>query len=84
MSNPIQAIQNYYEGTVEQLKKCSWPSKKELYEAMLRGQCYPSCCVGSMYEAIMKVGPKKWRRFLDDYFEKLPEGTYVILSTDWD
>ena len=59
-------------------------SKKELYEAMLREQCYPSCCVGSMYEAVMKVGPKKWRRFLDDYFEKLPEGTYIILSTDWD
>ena len=58
--------------------------KKELYEALLRGQCYPSCCVSSTYEAVMKVGPKKWKRLLDDYFEKLPEGTYVILSTDWD
>jgi len=35
MSNPIQAIQNYYEGTVEQLKKCSWPSKKELYDSTI-------------------------------------------------
>ena len=59
-------------------------TKKEVYEALLRGQCYPSCCVGSAYEALMKVGPKKGRKFLDDYFEKLPEGTYVILSTDWD
>jgi len=33
MSNPIQAIQNYYEGTVEQLKKCTWPSRKELCDS---------------------------------------------------
>ena len=33
MSNPIQAIQKYYEGTVEQLKKCTWPGKKELYDS---------------------------------------------------
>ena len=33
MSNPIQAIQNYYEETVEQLKKCTWPTKKELYDS---------------------------------------------------
>ncbi|MBR4672861.1 MAG: preprotein translocase subunit SecE [Victivallales bacterium] len=33
MSNPITAIQKYYEETVEQLKKCTWPSVGELYES---------------------------------------------------
>ena len=33
MSNPITAIQKYYEETVEQLKKCTWPSFGELYES---------------------------------------------------
>mgnify|MGYP004448119341 CR=1 FL=1 len=33
MANPITAIQNYYNGTVDQLKKCSWPSGKELWDS---------------------------------------------------
>ena len=33
MSNPIIAIQKYYDETVEQLKKCTWPSWNELYES---------------------------------------------------
>ena len=33
MKNPIKAIQKYYDETVEQLKKCTWPSPKELYDS---------------------------------------------------
>lgn len=33
MKNPIKAIQKYYDETVEQLKKCTWPSSKELYDS---------------------------------------------------
>jgi preprotein translocase subunit SecE len=33
MANPITAIQKYYDETVEQLKKCSWPTGRELYES---------------------------------------------------
>jgi len=35
MSNPILAIQKYYGETIEQLKKCSWPTRKELYDSTL-------------------------------------------------
>lgn len=33
MSNPIKAIQSFYFDTVSELKKCTWPSRKELYES---------------------------------------------------
>ena len=33
MKNPITAIQKYYSETVEQLKKCTWPTGKELRES---------------------------------------------------
>lgn len=33
MTNPITAIQKYYEETIEQLKKCTWPTRKELYDS---------------------------------------------------
>ena len=33
MINPIAAIQKYYDETVEQLKKCTWPTGSELYES---------------------------------------------------
>ena len=35
MTNPITAIQKYYDETVVQLKKCTWPTRKELYESTL-------------------------------------------------
>ena len=35
MTNPITAIQKYYDETVVQLKKCTWPTKKELYESTI-------------------------------------------------
>ena len=33
MVNPFTAIRTYYSETVDELKKCTWPSKHELYEA---------------------------------------------------
>jgi preprotein translocase SecE subunit len=32
MTNPIQAIRTIYQETVAELKKCTWPTRKELYE----------------------------------------------------
>lgn len=33
MENPVKAIQKYYDETIEQLKKCTWPTAKELYDS---------------------------------------------------
>ena len=33
MINPIAAIQKYYDETVDQLKKCTWPTGSELCES---------------------------------------------------
>jgi len=33
MTNPVKAIQKYYFETVSELKKCTWPTKHELYES---------------------------------------------------
>ncbi|MBR0458363.1 MAG: preprotein translocase subunit SecE [Victivallales bacterium] len=33
MVNPITAIQKFYDETIEQLKKCTWPTGHELYES---------------------------------------------------
>ena len=30
MTNPIKAIQNLYFETVAEMKKCTWPTRKEL------------------------------------------------------
>ncbi len=35
MTNPITAIQKYYNETMVQLRKCTWPSRKELYESTI-------------------------------------------------
>ena len=35
MENPVAAIQRLYNETVAELKKCSWPSRQELYESTL-------------------------------------------------
>jgi preprotein translocase subunit SecE len=35
MKNPIVAIQKLYRETTSELKKCSWPSRQELYESTL-------------------------------------------------
>ncbi|HPY91294.1 MAG TPA: preprotein translocase subunit SecE [Lentisphaeria bacterium] len=35
MENPVVAIQRLYNETVSELKKCSWPSRQELYESTL-------------------------------------------------
>ena len=32
MTNPIQAIRTIYQETIAELKKCTWPTRKELYE----------------------------------------------------
>lgn len=35
MKNPIVAIQKLYNETVSELKKCSWPTRRELYESTI-------------------------------------------------
>ena len=35
MTNPVKAIQKYYFETVSELKKCTWPTRQELYESTL-------------------------------------------------
>ena len=32
MTNPIQGIRTIYNETIAELKKCTWPTRKELYE----------------------------------------------------
>ncbi|MBQ4479283.1 MAG: preprotein translocase subunit SecE [Victivallales bacterium] len=33
MTNPVTAIQKLYSETVRELKKCTWPTRKELFES---------------------------------------------------
>ena len=33
MVNPIKAIRTIYSETVAELKKCTWPTRKELYKS---------------------------------------------------
>jgi preprotein translocase subunit SecE len=35
MSNPIRKFSKYTVDTVEELKKCSWPKKRELVESTI-------------------------------------------------
>ena len=35
MANPFRKISNYCSDVVEELKKCSWPNKKELVESTI-------------------------------------------------
>jgi preprotein translocase subunit SecE len=35
MSNPIQRFSKYTVSTVEELKKCSWPKRQELFESTI-------------------------------------------------
>ena len=35
MKNPIVAIQKLYNETVSELKKCSWPTRRELYDSTI-------------------------------------------------
>ena len=58
-------------------------TKEQLYRALLKGECVPASCVNSGYEYLM-MGKGRKKKLLDEYFEKLPEGMYVILSVNWD
>ena len=58
-------------------------TKEQLYRSLLNGECIPTSCVNSGYEFIM-MGKGKKRKLLDEYFEKLPEGMYILLSVNWD
>ena len=58
-------------------------SKEMLFYALLNGKCVLSAYADSKYDAMM-MGPKKRMKLLRAYFEELPEGTYVLLSEDWD
>ena len=33
MANPVTAIQKLYSETIRELKKCTWPTRKELFES---------------------------------------------------
>ncbi|MBO4620315.1 MAG: preprotein translocase subunit SecE [Victivallales bacterium] len=33
MTNPVAAIQKLYSETIRELKKCTWPTRKELFES---------------------------------------------------
>ncbi len=57
-------------------------TKEQLYRSLLKGECVPTSCA-SGYEFIM-MGKGRKKKLLDEYFEKLPEGVYVLLSVDWD
>lgn len=35
MKNPITLIKTLYDETVAELKKCTWPTRQELYESTL-------------------------------------------------
>ena len=37
MTNPVAAIQKLYSETIRELKKCTWPTRKELFELK---QCF--------------------------------------------
>ncbi len=33
MTNPIPGIRQFYEETIQEIKKCTWPSFNELFES---------------------------------------------------
>ena len=33
MTNPVAAIQKLYSETIRELNKCTWPTRKELFES---------------------------------------------------
>jgi preprotein translocase subunit SecE len=35
MRNPIQQIRSFYQSTLTELKKCTWPSRTELTESTI-------------------------------------------------
>ena len=35
MNNPVKAIQSFYFDTVAEMKKCTWPTRKELVESTM-------------------------------------------------
>ena len=35
MHNPVNLIKHFYEETVQEIKKCTWPSRPELAESTL-------------------------------------------------
>jgi len=32
MASPVQKLRTFYEETMQEAKRCSWPSRQELYE----------------------------------------------------
>ena len=35
MKNPIKAISTLYQETMSEMRKCTWPSRSELYESTI-------------------------------------------------
>ena len=58
-------------------------TKEQLYRSLLNGKCVPASCVKGGYEFI-SMGRGRKKQLLDEYFGKMPDGMYVLLSTDWD
>ena len=58
-------------------------SKEMLFDALQNGKCVLSAYADSKYDAMI-MGQRNRAKLLREYLEKLPEGTYVLLSEDWD
>ena len=58
-------------------------SKEMLFDALQKGKCVLSAYADSRWDA-MRMGQRKRAKLLREYFEELPEGTYVLLSENWD
>jgi len=58
-------------------------TKEQLYRALFEGECLPDSCVTSGYDFLVMESDRR-KQLLDEYFRNLPDGMYVLLSTDWD
>lgn len=66
MTNPITAIQKYYAETMEQLRKCSWPSSKELYDTTIVIIC--SMVLVTLFVMVVDWGCEAAVRFITGGF----------------
>ena len=53
MSNPIRRFSKYTVDTVEELKKCSWPQKRELVESTI--VVTVACLILALFVAVVDL-----------------------------
>ncbi|MCH2204584.1 MAG: preprotein translocase subunit SecE [Lentisphaerales bacterium] len=53
MSNPIRRFSKYTVDTVEELKKCSWPQKRELIESTI--VVTVACLILALFVAVVDL-----------------------------